>query len=131
MALEPAGDGDAISIASPLNGQPLSLGDAPPGFVKIDLGTQPFRVPVTATGGDVPRRTLELTQTANAMTVPLTVYQFGQSKQFPDNHGVISFVPDLEGPSGLYVSGVAMVQMPAATGQIAITLSVLETIDMH
>jgi hypothetical protein len=132
VSAEPSSDaaghvtGDDISVYKPTS-QQLDVGNAPPGWVKVDLGVSSR--PVDATnGGETPLRTADLHRSVAGLVVSLEATQFGQSPQFPNIHGGIALTSALRGASGLYLTGGAHVWLPATAGDISTARQIMESV---
>lgn len=117
--------GDSLALFEPVDGA-VDAGVVLPGWVKVDLATHPFVVPVGL--GEAPVHTLDLPQTASGVSI--RVHQFGQSAQFPDSRGSIMLVP-AAGSSPQILGGAAYVALPATASDIAVALAILESIQLR
>jgi len=117
--------GDALSAYKPL-GKQVDVGDATPGWVKVDLSTSPTQVP-TSNGDEVPRRIVPLTRVLNGRTISLSAIQFGRLTRFPNILGEVVFLPSQRGTSGLYLSGAAWAWLPATAADVATARAVMES----
>lgn len=115
--------GDALTVYKP-RGTPVDVGQATPGWVKVDLSTSPTDIP-TSNGDEIPLRTVALTSVSGGRTVSMTALQFGQLTRFPNVAGEVVFLPLQRGANGTYLSGAAWTWLPATAADVALARAVM------